>query len=144
VKVLLDTSVLVAALVEAHPRHAQAFPWLQRVRGADVQAVIAAHSIAETYAVLTSLPVRPRIAPSAAWTLVEQSVLPFVQIVDLSSSEIREVIQHLSRRALSGGVAYDALIAETARKAHAESIITLNGGDFRRVVQGDTPGIREP
>lgn len=143
-KVLLDTSVLVAALVEAHPRHAQAFPWLQRMRSADVQAVIAAHSIAEIFAMLTLLPLRPPIAPSAAWTLVEQSVLPFVETVDLSSSEVREAIQNLSRRGLTGGVTYDALIAETARKAHAECIITLNGGDFRRVVQEDTPVIREP
>jgi predicted nucleic acid-binding protein len=144
VKVLLDTSVLIAALVEAHPRHAQAFLWLQRIRGAEVQAVIAAHAIAETYAMLTVLPVRPPIAPSAAWTLVEHSVLPFVETVDLSSSEVREVIRHLSRRGLTGGVSYDALIAETARKAHAECIITLNGSDFQRVVQEDTPNIREP
>ena len=65
-RVLLDTSVLVAALVEAHARHAQAFPWLQKTREADFQGLIATHSIAETYAVLTSLPLSPRIAPSAA------------------------------------------------------------------------------
>jgi len=30
VKVLFDTSVLVAALVAAHPAHDRAFPWLKR------------------------------------------------------------------------------------------------------------------
>jgi len=28
-KVLLDTSVLVAAMVEAHPAHEKSLPWLQ-------------------------------------------------------------------------------------------------------------------
>ena len=28
-KVLLDTSVLIAAMVESHPMHERALPWLQ-------------------------------------------------------------------------------------------------------------------
>ncbi len=143
-RALLDTSVLVAALVEAHAGHARAFPWLQKMRGADVQGLIASHSMAETYAVLTSLPVSPRIAPSAAWALLEHSVLPFVQTVDLSSTEVRQVMRRLSLRGLTGGVTHDALIAEAATKGRAECIVTLNTGDFRRVVQGEIPGIREP
>lgn len=143
-RVLLDTSVLVAALIEAHDGHARAFPWLQKMRSEDVQGVIASHSIAETYAVLTSLPLSPRIAPSAAWALLEHSVLPFVQTVDLSSTEVCQVIRRLSLCGLTGGVTYDALIAEAAAKGRADWIVTLNAGDFRRVVQGETPGIREP
>lgn len=34
--------------------------------------------------------------------------------------------------------------AETAAKEHAQYIVTLNPGDFRRVVLGETPQIREP
>jgi len=48
-KVLLDTSVLVAAMVEAHPHHVRAFPWLQRVKRKEVTAVLACHSLAELY-----------------------------------------------------------------------------------------------
>jgi predicted nucleic acid-binding protein len=143
-KALLDTSVFVAAWVEAHARHEQAFPWLQRIRGADVKGVIASHSVVETYAVLSSLPVNPRITPSTAWALVEQSVLPFVETVDLVAKEVQQVVQRLSRHGLADGIIYDALIAEVAVKARAECIVTLNTGDFRRVSQGGSIMIREP
>ena len=143
-KALLDSSVLIAALVESHARHGNAFPWLGRIRKAEVQGFIAAHSIAETYAVLSSLPINPRIAPSAAWALVEHSVLPFVQCVELSAEDVRSVIQRLSSRGLAGGVVYDALIAEAAAKAEADWLITLNLSDFKRVMEGQRTEIREP
>jgi predicted nucleic acid-binding protein len=47
VKVLFDTSVLVAALVEAHPMHARALPWLQRAKAGEIAMVVVSHSVAE-------------------------------------------------------------------------------------------------
>lgn len=143
-KALLDTSVLVAALVEAHPRHAEAFAWLRRVRSGEVEGSVAAHSVAEVYAVLSSLPVSPRITPSTAWALVEHSVLPFITAVSLTQAETVRVVQRVSRRGLAGGVVYDALIAGAAVKGGAELIVTLNPGDFRRVTPEEGPEIREP
>lgn len=143
-KALLDTSVLVAALVEVHPRHAQAFPWLYRARRGEVEAMIAAHSVAEVYAVLSTLPVTPRITPSAAWALVEHSILPFAKAIHLTASETALAVQRVSRQGLAGGVVYDALIAEAARKGGVECIVTLNAGDFQRVSAGDPLEIREP
>ena len=143
-KALLDTSVLVSGVVEAHVRHEASFPWLQKIRRGDVQGLIAVHSIAETYAVLSTLPVSPRIAPSAAWALVEHTILPFVQTVELSAMETQLVVQRLSRQGVAGGVVYDALIAEAAMKAGAECIVTLNISDFHRVTKGLSLLIREP
>ena len=143
-RVLLDTSVVVAALVEDHLRHRVAFPWLRDLRNGDSEGLIAAHSIAEIYAVLSSLPISPRITPSAAWALIEHSVLPLVQVIELSAVNVQEVVRRLSRQGLSGGVVYDALIAEAAIKADAELIVTLNAVDFRRVTRGELPEIREP
>ena len=54
-KALFDTSVLVAASVETHPMHARAWPWLKRAHGGEVGFYVAAHSLAECYAVLTVL-----------------------------------------------------------------------------------------
>jgi len=143
-KALLDTSLLVAALVEAHPRHEQAFPWLLRIRDSEVTAAIAAHSIAETYSVLSSLPVSPRITPSAAWALIEHSVLPFVETVDARAREVQETIRNLSRQGITGGVVFDALIAAAGLKVHADCIVTFNIEDFRRVVREGEIDIREP
>lgn len=58
-KVLLDTSVLVAAMVETHPMHECALHWLQRIKDGGDVGIVAAHSIAELYAILTTLTVQP-------------------------------------------------------------------------------------
>jgi len=34
-KTLFDTSVIIAALVEAHPMHQRAFPWLKQAKAND-------------------------------------------------------------------------------------------------------------
>lgn len=130
---LLDTSVIVAALVEAHPRHEPSFSWLQKARRGEAAVVVAAHSIAEAYAVLSSLPVSPRIAPSTAWTMIDRSVLSCCRPVSLSTSDLRGVVQKASHQGLAGGIIHDALIAEVATKAGAARIVTLNPEDFRRV-----------
>jgi predicted nucleic acid-binding protein len=142
VTILLDTSVIVAAVVEAHPRHGPSFAWLQKARRGDIDAVIATHSLVETYAVLCSLPVSPRIAPSTAWTLIDRSVLSCCRPVSLSSPDIRGVVRKASRQGLAGGIIYDALIAEAATKADAARIVTLNPEDFHRVA--DPSLVQEP
>ena len=43
------------------------------------------------------------------------------------------VLVEVSGLGLSGGVVYDALIAQAAKKAGADRLLTLNETDFRRV-----------
>ena len=132
-RVLLDTSVLVGAMVEAHPAHAVALPWLQRVRdGVDV-GLVAAHSLAELYAILTTLPVQPRIPPAIARQLIGRNILGVCEVVSLSGEDYAAVIDHLSGLGIIGGATYDALILHAASKAMADRVVTLNEQDFRRV-----------
>lgn len=84
---LLDTSVLVAAIVEAHPAHAQALPRLQKVKSGVDDGVIAAHSLAELYAILTTLLIQPRISPSTAQQLIHHNVLDTFEVVFLSDED---------------------------------------------------------
>ena len=49
-KILFDTSVLVAALINSHPRHESAIHWLQQVKLGEIEMVIATHTLAELYA----------------------------------------------------------------------------------------------
>ena len=132
-KVLLDTSVLVAAMVEAHPAHEKALTWLQRARHNEVTAFVASHTLAELYAVLTRLPVRPPISPATAWQLIQENVLSSFEVVSLAGDDYRAVLDHLSREGITGGSTYDALIAYTASKAMVDHLVTLNERDFRRV-----------
>lgn len=132
-KVLLDTSVLVAAMVEVHPGHAQALPWLQRAKRKEVTAVVACHSLAELYAVLTALPVQPRILPSTAWRLIQENILGTLDVIPLSSDDYQSVLEHLFQTGIVGGAIYDTLIAYTASKAKVDYLVTFNEQDFRRV-----------
>lgn len=132
-KALLDTSILVAAMVTSHPEHARAFRYLRDARQKKFHGIIAAHSLAEVYAVLSSMPVQPRISPAAAWKLIKENLIGTFEIVSLSKSDYLSVIQRLSRDQLPGGTIYDALIAQSAIKAGADQLITLNVADFKRV-----------
>ncbi len=132
-KVLLDTSVLVAALVEPHPEHQRALPWLTKARTKSSETLISSHTIAEVYAVLSTLPVSPKISPGLAGRLIRESVEPRMTIVPLSTADYLATIRHLSELGLSGGAVYDALIVRAAQKSGADRIVTLNMNDFRRV-----------
>jgi predicted nucleic acid-binding protein len=132
-KVLLDTSVLVAALVEPHPEHQRALAWLTKGRSRATELVISSHTLAELYAVLSKLPVSPKITPGLAWRLIHESVEPMVSLVPLSSSDYLATIKYMSDLGLSGGAVYDALIVKAAQKSGAARIVTLNTVDFKRI-----------
>jgi predicted nucleic acid-binding protein len=132
VRVLFDTSVLVAALLQSHPRHDRSLPWLQRAQSRTITFLVAGHTLAELYSVLTTLPVKPRLSPSVVWRLVHENVESSAEIISLPESDYLSTLEKLSRRGLSGGVIYDALIARAAEKAEAERLLTWNEADFRR------------
>jgi predicted nucleic acid-binding protein len=132
VSVLFDASVLVAGLVEAHPHHAVAFPWIRRVHAGQLPGAVAAHSLAETYSVLTTLPHQPRITPAASLRLIRVSLRRF-QVVSLGARDYLIVVRTLADAGLAGGIIYDALAARAAAKTGAERILTLNRRDFDRL-----------
>lgn len=132
-KALFDTSVLVAASVESHPHHARAWLWLKRAHGGEIDFHVAAHSLAECYAVLTAIPTRPRITPPTAARIIQENVESKARIVALTAADYRSVVRELARLGLSGGVIYDAIIARSAAKARAELLLTLNPDHFTRV-----------
>lgn len=143
-RLLLDTSVLVAAMVEAHPNHTAALPWLQRAKGPEDTVLVAAHTIAELYAVLTTLPIRPSISPTAARELISRNISGSVEVVSLAGEDYFKLIDELSGQGIVGGVTYDAVIMQSARKANADQVITLNATDFGRISPDWTARIVTP
>lgn len=49
-KVLLDTSVLVAAMISDHAFHESSHHWLSRAKDKAFTFVVSGHSLAETFA----------------------------------------------------------------------------------------------
>jgi predicted nucleic acid-binding protein len=108
-KTLFDTSALAAAIVEPHPMHTRALPWLQRAKAGNIDFFVASHTLAELHAVLTTLPLKPRISPLTAWRLVHDNVETSAKIISLSPSDYKDTIKYVSELGLSGGIIYDAL-----------------------------------
>ena len=131
--VLFDTSVLVAGLVAAHPHHAPAFAWLTRARAGEVRGVIAVHDLAELYAVLTTMPLRPRPTPSDIGRVIHRDITPNFSLITLSARDYRAMIGTLAVAGMTGGVVYDAVAVASAVKAGAERVVTLNRRDFVRL-----------
>ena len=132
-KVLLDTSVLVAAMVEAHPAHVKSLAQLQRIKNGADAGLVSAHTIAELYAILTTLPVKPRISSVIAYELIQHNVRDLCEVMSLSVEDYSAVTKHLSEEGIIGGVTYDALIVYTAIKGQVDRVVTLNESDFRRI-----------
>jgi len=144
VKVFFDTSTLVAALIKVHPAHAQALVHLQRVKAGIDAGLVAAHSLAELYAILTSFPIRPRISPETARRLIQHDVLDILEVVSLSDKDYVTLIDQLSAQGIAGGATYDALILQAAAQANADQVVTLNEKDFRRLRPDLTDRIVHP
>jgi len=143
-KTLFDTSVLVTAIVEPHPMHLRALPWLQRAKTGKIDFLVASHTLAELYAVLTTLPLKPRISSSTAWRLVHDNVEASAKIISLSPSDYKDTVKHMAELGLTGGIIYDALIVRAAQKSGVERLLTFNADDFLRLWPGGESFISIP
>ncbi|MEX0777612.1 MAG: PIN domain-containing protein [Phycisphaeraceae bacterium] len=142
-KVLLDSSVLIAAMVSSHPEHARALPWLGRAKAGKFAWFVAAHSLAEVYAGLTAIPFVPRIAPALALQAIDDNIQS-AKLVPLSARDYRATILLAAQRGLTGGAIYDALIARAAQRARVDRLLTFNPTDFHRVWPDGVQRIQVP
>ncbi len=94
---------------------------------------MAQHSIAEVYAALTRLPVRPRIQPIEAERIVVENILPHFEVISLANQEFLEAVNTVAAGGWSGAKIYDALLLRCAEKCGAERVYTFNLGDFRQL-----------
>ena len=143
-RVLFDTSVLLPALIRHHSEHGQARPWLERGQRGEFQFVVGTHTLAELFSVLTRYPIRPRISPRTALSLIEENVASSATLIELSASDYLEVLRRQTRLGNPGGTVYDALIAHAAQKAEADVLLTLNPHHFLRVWPEGEGRIRTP
>ncbi|MBM3840255.1 MAG: type II toxin-antitoxin system VapC family toxin [Verrucomicrobia bacterium] len=74
--VFCDTSVLVAASLEAHKHHALAKAVLERISRGDDIVYASAHALAETFSVLSRMPTMPKLTPQDVLAILEQNICP--------------------------------------------------------------------
>jgi predicted nucleic acid-binding protein len=133
-KVFFDTSVLIAAIVRAHPQHKNSLPWLQKVKKKEIKGMISVHSLLELYSILTALPLSPKVYPSLAVNLIKENVISCFEIIKYNTSDYIQLLTELASGDVAGGTSYDGLILYAAKKVEIDKILTLNVNDFIRVV----------
>ena len=129
-KAFLDTSVLVATFYVDHERHQPSIDLF--LRFAKNEVCCSAHSLAEVYATLTSMPPPRRVSGHEA-VLFLRDVRERLTLVTLDADQYFQLISDAADRLLAGGAIYDAILAECALKASARVIYTWNVKDFLRV-----------
>ena len=132
-KVLLDSSTLIAAMLPDHVHHGPAHAWLSQGKLGAFEFFVSGHSLAEVYSVLTRLPRTPPITPREAWEMVKENVCSSAKIVVLDGSAYTTLLEDLSQRGIMGGQVYDAIIAKAAELAQVDQLVTLNDVHFQRV-----------
>ena len=125
-----DTSVLVSACQRTHVHHSlslDAFAVAEKST-----AACGVHTLAEIYAVTTSMPGPYRVAPDDVWLFLRQ-VSDLCRLISLDAFEYLNTLESIVERGRTGGIIYDALLLGCARKAHADRILTWNVKHFRLV-----------
>ena len=128
--VFLDTSVLLAGLIDFGPQSAPAQQVLHAVTVGTIAAGTAWHCCLEVYSVATRLPPEFRVSAADAARLLQEEVFARMAIHDLPASERGPFLSSLVQEGIGGGRIYDAHIAEVARAAGARVIVTDNRRHF--------------
>ena len=144
VKVFLDTSVLLAGLVDFGPQSAPAQSLLHNVAERKVSDVHTAwHCCLEWFSVATRLPPEFRLTPADAVQLIEAEIFGRMAVHDLPAADRLPALKAAAHDGTAGGRIYDSHIAEVARAAGAAVIVTDNRRHFmaslRHGVRVDTP-----
>ena len=131
VSVFLDTSVLLAGLIDFGPQSAPAQSLLHAVAEKRIpDAATAWHCCLEFFSVATRLPPEFRISPADAATLVQEEVIARMAVHELPSTDRTSMLRAAARDVITGGRIYDLHIAEIARAAGASVIVTDNRRHF--------------
>ena len=135
----VDSSVLVAALVATESHNLACTALLDRAG-----LFVYSHGLAETFNTLTGGRSGYRVPASQVAELIESSILPYVEVIALSTKEMVAAMHQSQPRGVRGAAIFDYLHLVAARKAKASRLYTLNITDFRSFHRPGDPEIVLP
>ena len=136
---LLDSSVLIAALVPDEDSHAESLALLLQ-GGNEVYS----HAFLETFSTLTGGKLGVKVDADLAAKLLSETVLPRVRVVELATEDILAGLRVARKHGVRGGGVYDFMHLVAARKAKSTVLYTLNTADFQPLRREGDPEIRRP
>jgi predicted nucleic acid-binding protein len=123
--------------------HARALCWVQAAATKEIEGVTAWHAAAETWSVLTRLPVSPHVTAGAAAQMVERLV-QHVRPLAMTPALYRKAIQRCAERGAGSEAIFDALHLVAAEVSRSDVLVTLNPDDFERLAGERGPRIIVP
>jgi predicted nucleic acid-binding protein len=131
VKTFLDTSVLLAGLIDFGPQSAPAQSIMHAVAEKSLaDPGTAWHCCLEFFSVSTRLPPEFRLSPADACRLIDDELLTRLAVHDLPPGDRQTFLRTAAADGAAGGRVYDAHIAEIARAAGARVVVTDNRRHF--------------
>lgn len=134
----LDSTVLVAAVVEDEPCHDACLVLLRRKNIATWT-----HAMAEVFSTLTGGRLRTRVSPAIASQIIA-TLAPRLRLIDLPASEVMLAIQQADAAGVRGGALYDYLHVAAARKTGATELHSIDARHFEAVTRGQGPRVLAP
>jgi predicted nucleic acid-binding protein len=136
--VFLDTSVILAGLVDFGPQSAPAQSLMHAIAEKRVpSAATAWHCCLEFFSVATRLPPEFRVASADAVTLLEEEVFGRMAVHELPAADRLAMLRGAARDAIAGGRIHDSHIADVARASGARVVVTDNRRHFLSALRYD-------
>jgi predicted nucleic acid-binding protein len=136
--IYLDSTVLVAGVVEDEPCHAACLQLLRRKH-----ITTWTHALAEVFSTLTGGRLGCRVAPAVANQLIS-AMAPRLRLVELPAGDIMQAIQQADAAGIRGGALYDYLHVIAARKVGATELHSINARHFAAITRGEGPKVIMP
>ena len=106
--------------------------------------VVYAHAFLETFSTLTGGRLGMKVDADLAAQLLNETVLPRVQVIELGSAELLAALRQARKQGVRGGGVYDYMHLIAARKSKVDFLYTINLRDFHHLHRESDPEIRRP
>jgi len=130
--VFIDTNVLVAATIQAHPSHAVANALLARLATNNVAPCISPQVCREFPSVVTRGPVQGREFSTQEALDALAGCMAGCAVLDETEEVLHELLLLVARRGVRGKQVHDADVVATMMANRVTRLATLNLSDFRR------------
>jgi len=132
-RILFDSSVLVAGMVGRHPAHEACWLYLEKALDREFEMLVLTPTLAETHAALTSLPLSPRITPALAARLIKENVESVAQIVPVTAEDYRAAALTVAELDAPGRAIHRSVFIACAERIPADRLVTLHPHDYLRL-----------
>jgi predicted nucleic acid-binding protein len=130
--VFIDTNVLIAASVSAHPSHGVASAYLARLEADGAPACISGQVCREFLVVLTRQPVAGRVFTTHEALAALDTWLSACVVFEENEAVLTELLELVPRHGVKGKQVHDANIVATMRANGLKRLATFNIADFAR------------